>query len=176
MRRELNKISDFESITNVIIENQISTLAARMNSIQAMIVQYFIMKRGDEPINIEFISSSNKLKGLPPIEEEEKKKMILLKKKKPVFTPINHTEHHSVEENDLTEIPKKQTVNSKYKEHKKYGVYHCSLFIEHNPELEKWKHVLDTKKKDDYADCFLQGVWYIKNHGIFKENINYNLY
>lgn len=175
MRRELNKINVFESITNVIIENQISTLAARMNSIQGMLVQYFIMKKGDEPINIEFISSSNKLKGLPPIEEE-KRNTNLSKKEKPV--PItsesdNHTEHQT---EDLNKTPKKQTINSKYKDHKRDGLYHCLLFLQHNPELEKWKHVLDTKKKDDYADCFLQGVWYIKNHGMFKENLNYNLY
>jgi len=181
MRRELNKISDFDSITNVIIENQISTLAARMNSIQAMILQYFIMKRGDEPINIEFISSSNKLKGLPPIDDEKKKASLLLKKRQgstiASSTPVNNSEHHSLPEEVSSQIPKKQTTNSKYKDHKRDGIYHCSLFLENNPELgQQWKHVLDTKKKDDYADCFLQGVWYIKNRGMFKENTNYNLY
>lgn len=181
MRRELNNIHDFDSITNVIIENQISTLAARMNSIQGMLVQYFIMRMGDKLINIDFISSSNKLKGLPPIDDE-KKKTILSKKKSPVLTiasrnPDNYSDNHSNIEEVFTETPRKKSVNSKYRDHKILGIYHCSSFLEHNPELgQQWKHVLDTKKKDDYADCFLQGIWYIKNHGLFKENTNYNLY
>jgi len=162
MRRELNKIQDFNLITNIIIENQISTLAARMNSIQGMLVQYFIMRMGDDSdnnTNIEFISSSNKLKGLPPIIGE-KTKPILSKKEKNVLTD---------------EQTKKSAINSKYKDHKKDGLYHCSLFLQNNLSLEEWKKVLDTKKKDDYADCFLQGIWYIKNHGYFKENKDYSL-
>jgi hypothetical protein len=43
----------------VIIENQISTIASRMKTLQGMLAQYFIMK--DVPC-IEFISASNKLK------------------------------------------------------------------------------------------------------------------
>ena len=43
----------------VIIENQISTIASRMKTLQGMISQYFIMKGIP---SIEFISSINKLK------------------------------------------------------------------------------------------------------------------
>ncbi len=43
----------------VIIENQISTIASRMKTLQGMIAQYFIMR---ETPCIEFISASNKLK------------------------------------------------------------------------------------------------------------------
>jgi len=181
MRRELNKIQNFESITHVIIENQISTLAARMNSIQGMLVQYFIMKMEDKIINIEFISSSNKLKGLPLIKEDIKKQVILKKIKKISINSENgflntcDSVNPSEKSSDYV-FTEKPTINSKYKDHKRDGLYHCALFLEHNPELTQWKHVLDTKKKDDYADCFLQGVWYIKNHGMFKNNTNYNLY
>jgi hypothetical protein len=162
MRRELNKISDFNLITNIIIENQISTLAARMNSIQGMLVQYFIMRMDNDSNNtpvIEFISSSNKLKGLPPIIGE-KIKPILSKKEKNTLT---------------VEQTNKSVVNSKYKDHKKDGLYHCSLFLQNNMFLKEWTKVLDSKKKDDYADCFLQGIWYIKNQGYFKENKEYSL-
>jgi hypothetical protein len=46
-------------IDYILIENQISPLANRMKTIQGMVTQYFIMKN---ILNIQFISSSNKLK------------------------------------------------------------------------------------------------------------------
>ena len=49
-----------DSIETVIIENQIGPLANKMKTIQGMLSQYFIMKNNN--INIDFISSSNKLK------------------------------------------------------------------------------------------------------------------
>ena len=48
-------------IDHVIIENQIGPSANRMKTIQGMLVQYFIMS-SHQVKNIEFISSSNKLK------------------------------------------------------------------------------------------------------------------
>ena len=49
----------YSKIDTVIIENQISTLASRMKTLQGMITQYFIMKNIPQ---IEFISASCKLK------------------------------------------------------------------------------------------------------------------
>ena len=48
-----------EKIERILIENQLSSLAIRMKTLQGMITQYFIMK-GYE--NIQYISSRNKLK------------------------------------------------------------------------------------------------------------------
>ena len=31
------------------------------------------------------------------------------------------------------------------------------------PEFKKWEHVLQTSKKDDLSDCFLQGIWFLQN-------------
>lgn len=64
MRRILDKIVGLDCLTHIILENQISTLASRMKTIQGMLAQYFIM-RFDDSITIEFVSSSNKLKGFP---------------------------------------------------------------------------------------------------------------
>ena len=70
IRRQLDSDPAILGATHVIIENQISTIASRMKTIQGMIAQYFIMRFGDD-VNIEFISSHNKLKGLLSQEELE---------------------------------------------------------------------------------------------------------
>lgn len=60
IKSEFDKIK-FDNLDCVLIENQISPIANRMKSIQGMLSQYFIMRYDD--ISIEFLSSSNKLKG-----------------------------------------------------------------------------------------------------------------
>ena len=69
IRRQLDSDPAIEGATHIIIENQISTIASRMKTIQGMIAQYFIMRFGDAA-HIEFISSHNKLKGFSVATEE----------------------------------------------------------------------------------------------------------
>jgi len=57
-----------------------------------------------------------------------------------------------------------------YKQHKKDSVAVTKQFIDKNALLQKWSQILNTSKKDDLADCFLQGIWYLKN----KKKIVYN--
>ena len=64
MTKILDKSRGLNDVTHIIIENQISTLANRMKTIQGMLAQYFIMRFGDK-IHIEFVSSANKLKCFP---------------------------------------------------------------------------------------------------------------
>lgn len=59
MKENLNKIFDSNDIDLILIENQISPIANRMKTIQGMLTQYFIM---NNICNIQYISSSNKLK------------------------------------------------------------------------------------------------------------------
>jgi hypothetical protein len=65
-----------------------------------------------------------------------------------------------------TETTQVENQNAKYRSHKKSGVWACSQIVEENDNFRTWKHVLETKKKDDLADCFLQGTWYLSKHGI----------
>ena len=54
-----------------------------------------------------------------------------------------------------------------YNDRKKLGKKHCAEIICTNPYLNKWDtFFLSHKKKDDLADCFLQGWWYIRTNNI----------
>ena len=110
------------------------------------------MKNSD--IRIEFISSANKLRSFDPIEKVDNKL-------ENVF--IENNSHAITKE---TREPKEKTQGSIYKKHKVDGVTKCSQLLDKNLEFKKWKYVLETKKKDDLADCFLQGIWYITKNGI----------
>ena len=151
IRRIFESCPHFSGITHVVIENQISPIATRMKTIQGMLAQYFIMKSTlEQPVEIVFISSSNKLR---------------LDKS---------TTKPSTPETNTTE---KSGSNPNYKQHKKDGVSLCSRFIEANPALSKWLGTMKVAKKDDLADCFLQGVWFMSNRNIITcaENLKINI-
>lgn len=141
MKTILDNIELLYSIDSVIIENQISPIANRMKTIQGMLAQYFIMKNSN--IDIQFISSSNKLK---------------------LFDS-----NHLIKEDNRELI--NDSVNQ-YKKNKQDGIFHCSQILEKNYFLNEFKYILQNKKKsDDLADCFLQGIWYLqKNKYISLEN------
>jgi hypothetical protein len=155
MKELLNKIPEIENITHVIIENQISPIATRMKTVQGMLAQYFIMINSD--INIDFISSSNKLKQFATISIELPKREVL---ENTIILDKNN------DNREPGEIKDKTNDKIKYKQHKVDGIFYCSQILEKNPELGHWKSSLDTKKKDDFADSFLQGLWYFKSKNI----------
>ena len=111
-------------IDMMIVENQISTLASRMKTLQGMITQYFIMKDVER---IEFISASCKLK---------------------LFTDSSL---------DISKFVDAST----YSDRKKSGISICrSLGGTIGTPYVTWMPMFEKhKKKDDLADCFLQGLW-----------------
>jgi hypothetical protein len=125
-----------EVIDYVIIENQISPIANRMKTIQGMIVQYFIMS--DVLVkNVEFISAINKLKDFNK-EKEDK--------------------------SENKNIAKDTKVKTKYSERKKMGITKCLEIVTNDHRFhEHLKHFQEHKKKDDLADSFLQGLWFIQD-------------
>jgi hypothetical protein len=84
-------------IDYIIIENQISTIATRMKTIQGMIVQYFVMC--NLKVNyIEFISASNKLKDFDAKEKtkySDRKKLGISKCLETISTDFRFNEHLS---------------------------------------------------------------------------------
>lgn len=151
MRDRLDELPWIQEVTHVIMENQISPLAGRMKTVQGMLAQYFIMRSPDA--YIEFVSSANKLKGfiLPSDNTNTSTDPVL--------------ENPAILEN--TEVSQK-TDKDKYKKHKTDSVAICSQLLEQNPGFASWKHCLETPKKDDLADCFLQGIWWISKNVAIK--------
>lgn len=130
--------------THVILENQISPIAGRMNTIQGMVAQYFIMRDTDDRLKIDFISSAGKLKGF----------------------------------GDKAQTTDKVQETNTYKDHKRDGIAFCHQFMAANPLLASFRQIIEAAaKKDDLADCFLQGIYYLKRENIimYSENLKINI-
>jgi hypothetical protein len=57
-------------------------------------------------------------------------------------------------------LTKKKT---KYTERKKLSIKVTQEILKENNNLDEWIPIfIEHKKKDDLADSFLQGIWYIK--------------
>ena len=129
----------YDNIDVILIENQISPIANRMKTIQGMVAQYFIMKNSTLTQHIEFVSSFNKLKEVTNNNNT---------------TSITETQHDKPEKTD----------KAKYNDRKKLGISTCLENLEKNHSNNEWVNFFNKhNKKDDLADCFLQGIWYIKN-------------
>jgi hypothetical protein len=144
IKRLFDLLPDIDSITHVLIENQISPIANRMKTIQGMLAQYFIMK--NDNIHIDFVSSSHKLNQFKQIAVNR--------------DPTNAIVEHS---DGAGESGK---TNPHYKAHKSDGITYCQEILEKNAALTHWNLSMNTRKKDDLADAFLQGMWYFKQQNI----------
>jgi hypothetical protein len=57
---------------------------------------------------------------------------------------------------------KTTTASQKYRQHKTDSILYARQLLETYTGFRSWLPVLDTPKKDDLADCFLQGMWYLQ--------------
>jgi len=170
MKVLLNENPITPTITNVMIENQISPIATRMKTLQGMVTQFYIDHIDN--VDITFVSSLHKLKQFkveplqgsdpetPPKNEKTLTNSIVL-------NPTIETLDVTSDKNNKKGRVHKGTVGSlSYKDHKQSGVTYCSQILDKNPRFSSWSSKMDTKKKDDLADCFLQGLWYFKQKNI----------
>jgi len=135
--------SRFPQIQQVVIENQIGNIAARMMVIQGMVTMFYTSRNRN--IQIEHVSSSHKLKYAASL----------------VSLPAQP--HQSQQINPETPNPKTKT---KYQEHKSHAKDYCEMILLSDPKFSVFHEEFrgNKKKKDDLADCFLQGIWSI-GHG-----------
>jgi hypothetical protein len=132
--------SRFPQIQQVVIENQIGNIAARMMVIQGMVTMFYTSRNRN--IQIEHVSSSHKLKYAASL----------------VSLPAQAQQSQQI--NSETPNPKTQT---KYQEHKSHAKDYCELILLSDPKFSDFYEEFkgNKKKKDDLADCFLQGIWFI---------------
>jgi len=59
-----------------------------------------------------------------------------------------------------------ENIESEYKQHKTDAIFHTNRLLL-NPFFSSWReHMLTHNKKDDLADAFLQGIWYLTKKNI----------
>ena len=77
--------------------------------------------------------------------------------------------------NKLKDLSTNVQENS-YKQHKKDSVAICKEILTQNPSLGNFDDLLTIQKKDDLADAFLQGIWYLKREKIinYADNLKIN--
>jgi hypothetical protein len=178
--RKLYEKPQLLDVDRVVIENQPCLKNPQMKSIQLILYSYFlilgkVIGNGDKNIGyidkVDFCSASNKLKIYdgPKIILEEKNK-----KKKKVNTDLQEKVNTDLQEKVNTDlhatididqnikiVDKSKKTTIKYADKKRLAIEHTKYFLEKD---EKYKDFFNNhKKKDDLADSYLQGLYYIKN-------------
>ena len=135
MYNKLNTELEDYNITEVLLENQPCLKNPVMKSIQMIIYGYFQYQTillGREIKNIKLINASNKLK-------------------------VGKNLHEINNKDEITKI------KSKYTRNKKLAIEYTNWILQNriNNYEELNKYFNNNKKKDDLADAFLQGLYYI---------------
>ena len=137
---KLQEIFIDHDITEILLENQPVLKNPVMKSIQIILYSFFQYEKvimGRDINLIKFINASNKLKLGKNLSE------------------INNSE-------DIIKI------KSKYTKNKKLAIIYTNYFLKERlivEDYEKYNDIFNNhKKKDDLADAFLQGLYFIENN------------
>lgn len=177
IKRELDMIPALQNVDKVIVENQIGPLAIRMKAVQGMASQYFVMR--NDNVVIDEISACNKLKKykhLMPAEVLQAQ----AQERAQIAEPDEPDKPVQEESKENAEKKKRKKAAKAYKgrkllsvivarkllqEHYSEGVGEGEGCLENNTNdtNNKWlREFEECGKKDDKADSFLQGLWYIE--------------
>ena len=135
MYNKLNTELEDYDITEVLLENQPCLKNPVMKSIQMIIYgffQYQTIILGRKINNIKLINASNKLKVGKNLDEINNKEYII-------------------------------KIKNKYTRNKKLAIEYTNWILEHRIKNHEklYEYFNNNKKKDDLADSFLQGLYYI---------------
>ncbi len=132
---ELEKKSNLLDVDSVLIENQPTLRNPKMKAISSTIYDYYLIR------------------GI--FDKERTKSNITLVK---YMSPSNKLK--LAEEGDTQKLIKMKGDQAKtYKLTKSLGIKYCRKMIE---KYDNWINYFEgVKKKDDLADCFLQGMYYL---------------
>jgi hypothetical protein len=162
--RKLYEKPQLLNVDIVVIENQPSLKNPQMKSIQMILYSYFLIlgkiignkqETSSYIDKIDFCSASNKLKVYdgPEIKLEEK-----VSKKKKILEVIPDAENVIIAEPEK----KKKGSSIKYADKKRLAIEYAKYYV--HKDNQNYVEFFDNhKKKDDLADSFLQGLYYIKN-------------
>ena len=65
--------------------------------------------------------------------------------------------------NKLKHFAQQSTATTEYQKHKKDAVFYCQMHLAKMNSSQWQTHFANyANKKDDLADCFLQGLWYLQ--------------
>jgi hypothetical protein len=108
-------------------------------------------------IQIDFISATNKLKDFIPTTTTTT-----------TTNQSNKDQSQDLEQESILSIETKKTDKKDpkldYKQRKKLGIQTTINIVNNDFRFKIWADFLHKhNKKDDLSDCFLQGMWYIKN-------------
>jgi hypothetical protein len=138
-------------IRHVLIENQISTIAARMKTLQGMLTEYFVIRYPS--CLIRYVSSSNKLSAL---------------NKGSSVGGSSSSVVNVLEKDTELELESKTggvvSGKNEYKTHKLDAVQLCreKLLEGKIAGSAEWMVWFESfKKRDDLADSLLQGLWFL---------------
>ena len=154
------------TIDCIIIENQISPIANRMKSLQGMLAQYFIMH---DKTQIVFVSAANKLKGYASAAagaaenaSEEANAVVEAQGEAVANAVVEAASVDSADTSSYAARKKEYAARKKeYAARKKEGIRITLELLTANYSADWLAYFKTHKKKDDLADAFLQGKWYI---------------
>jgi len=175
--RKLHELPQLLNVDCVVIENQPSLKNPQMKSIQMILYSYFLILGkviGNGEIsesyiqNVDFCSASNKLKVYdgPKIVLPEKKSRAK-KKNDEITIDEENTDNKNIEIISITPIiqvkeDEKKTKSSslKYADKKRLAIEHALYYLKKD-QPTYFDFFNNHKKKDDLADSFLQGLYYL---------------
>jgi hypothetical protein len=179
--RKLHELPQLLNVDKVVIENQPSLKNPQMKSIQMILYSYFlilgkVIGNGENTKsyieNVDFCSASNKLKVYdgPKIVLPEKKSRAKKKNDELVDNKIEITIDEENTDNKNIEIietiqekeDEKKTKSSslKYADKKRLAIEHALYYLKKD-QPNYFDFFNNHKKKDDLADSFLQGLYYL---------------